>query len=597
MKIFGLYLSSVRLIVIIIAGFLCYEWIFESINWLMRQFKPTKTIVGCIEWPFVHKLRTMALLFSIIIFAILFRYQSSNSIRVINFQQSNVDMFTVYGTIFGLLSMYGIYLGFLQFAISDFDKAKYLGKNKIKYLTESSIWYQITHTKFFFCLLVIVAISPILLMRLKGEAYTNFLYAWQTGIIMLIFIYLFLIVLSLKIISILFLVKSHTDIGMENRIEYIILKKYQKLFKSSYTNRFNEQSSENFFYILKDDLKNVEKKHVDCFFEIIFGNDMYLHAEIFSTSAKKFYEYKKTKYVLNRYKEFLRMKWNVINECRDSLSIDFYTEQIEYDLFIIKKINLTVQDVADKQYMIWPGNGIGKAEDYLFDQLLNKYTSCGKNLTDLLKWINDQSTTERNSEKDKYADGLEEYRWKQVFDKYLTGNYTYRIPRYLPEAYSIAAFGYVVDCYDRFGKLMKTNDKYQKLIDSMSEVDRLAAIIYIFLYPGNDDEIWVGNWKYLENAIDNLIRDKSYSEIRELIQRAGKKIDKTFIRHRINSNTLMELYSHKSETISSRSDFEMFDRTRMSKLFILFIEGVLDCDSRHNDRIFLKDDEDILLPR
>lgn len=589
MEIFGHYFSGTILIAMIISGFLCYEWIFRSISEVMGWFKPTKFILKCIEWPFVNELKSTALLLSVLIFIILFGYQDSSQIEIINFHQRNVDIATVYGTIIGIPSMYGIYLGFLQFVISDFDKATYLGKNKVKYLTENSIWYQITQTKFFFCLLVITMTFPLFLMRVSGELYTSLLYAWQASAFMLICLYLFLITMSLEIILILFLVKSHTDTGMQSRVKNLILREYKNLVENNYANEFDENNISIFFNCLNNDLSNVEGEHVEDFFEIMFGERMFIFTESSSNVTREFYRDKRSKNEFSRYRVFLQRKWNLINRYGKSVSVDFYRRTVEYDLFIIKRLN--IKDLTDEYNWFSGINGMGKVEDYLFDQLLNKYVACNEDLTDLSKWINKQSTDEMDSNEDDYVRKLEEYRWKQVFDKYLTGNYIFQAPRYFSEAYFTAVFDYLVDYYDNFKKSISTDDKYKNLIESADEEVELAAILYLFLYPENYNRMWVENWKYFESVIEEMIRFKNDTEIRTLILNAGKKIDGTLIRHRINSDILMELYNHKGETISCVSDFDVFDRTKMSKLFILFVEGVFNKESKYFDRLLPKKTE------
>lgn len=59
----------------------------------------------------------------------------------------------ILGFVVAILSMYGIYIGFLQYLTSDFSSDKYLGRSKTNYLIKKSIWYHITQTKIFICIL------------------------------------------------------------------------------------------------------------------------------------------------------------------------------------------------------------------------------------------------------------------------------------------------------------------------------------------------------------------------------------------------------------------------------------------------------------
>ncbi|MCY7531020.1 hypothetical protein, partial [Bacillus altitudinis] len=156
-------------------------------------------------------------LFLVLYFS-LFIVQCKFGIKFIEYQNQYFNLVSVYGFVVGLLSIYGIYIGFLQFLVGDSDKVNYLGRSKIKHLADTSIWYQITQTKPFLLILFLTITSPILIINTSGELKDNLIFAWQTSVTMLFWIYIFLIGMSLQIIRMLFLIKGKSDIGLEHTI-------------------------------------------------------------------------------------------------------------------------------------------------------------------------------------------------------------------------------------------------------------------------------------------------------------------------------------------------------------------------------------------
>lgn len=114
----------------------------KDIMWVIREimceYKYTRYIVNFVDWAFSReRLKITVSILEIIIFSILFLYQKHKKIILVNLSSKGIDLLSIYGLIIAVVSMYGVYLGFLQFIISDFEKTKYLGRNtvdcKIKY--------------------------------------------------------------------------------------------------------------------------------------------------------------------------------------------------------------------------------------------------------------------------------------------------------------------------------------------------------------------------------------------------------------------------------------------------------------------------------
>lgn len=108
----------------------------KDIMWVIREimceYKYTRYIVNFVDWAFSReRLKITVSILEIIIFSILFLYQKHKKIILVNLSSKGIDLLSIYGLIIAVVSMYGVYLGFLQFIISDFEKTKYLGRNKV----------------------------------------------------------------------------------------------------------------------------------------------------------------------------------------------------------------------------------------------------------------------------------------------------------------------------------------------------------------------------------------------------------------------------------------------------------------------------------
>ena len=75
-------------------------------------------------------------------------FQNTNIVELISFE-------------IGVFSLYGIYVGFLQF-LTENDKAYYLGVSKTKFMLDKSIWSRFTRAKFFHILLFLTVAMPVL---------------------------------------------------------------------------------------------------------------------------------------------------------------------------------------------------------------------------------------------------------------------------------------------------------------------------------------------------------------------------------------------------------------------------------------------------
>lgn len=183
------------------------------------------------------------------------------------------------GIIIGILTLYGIFYTFIQFAIgyaSQNEKDKHWGKSKAKAILIDNTEYRLFLSKTFKVLLVFCSIYPFL----KNEAVftvilsfissivkveKNFLMSlWSVGIFCIYILYVLLFVKSLVLMRKFFDIQEHADYQSIRKIEYETIKSYQELFLSFYNKKEQYYRERNYFLeVLMDDLsavKNEEKR-------------------------------------------------------------------------------------------------------------------------------------------------------------------------------------------------------------------------------------------------------------------------------------------------------------------------------------------------
>lgn len=226
-----------------------------------------------------------------------------------------------------VLAIFGIYLGFLQFLLSSYDRANFLGRNKLVYLLNNNFFYCFTQTKVFVCILLLFICSSIILLTNKNDVII-FTYIWQDSFVIIILTYIFLLEVSLKIIYILFLVKGKEDYGMEFIIEQSVRDQYNSLSRKILNSNFNSKECKNFLDLLKQDL---EKSPQDA--EAILNN---LPVSEFDYS--KLENYKSLGENYEALEDFWKQKWQVIDLYKDNISNSTYTKLLKRDTDIVAKL-------------------------------------------------------------------------------------------------------------------------------------------------------------------------------------------------------------------------------------------------------------------
>lgn len=113
MRIFGHEFTGMGLVIAIFLIAILYPTIKLNIRLLMIQTNPSRRLLGFIENLLSErKLPRMSNTVFLVLYFSLFLVQRKYEIKFIEYQQQYFDLVGVYGFVIGLLSMYGIYIGF-----------------------------------------------------------------------------------------------------------------------------------------------------------------------------------------------------------------------------------------------------------------------------------------------------------------------------------------------------------------------------------------------------------------------------------------------------------------------------------------------------
>ncbi|WP_440896736.1 hypothetical protein ACS127_01605 [Amphibacillus sp. Q70] len=572
----------------------------------MNQTNPGRKLLNFIDsllserrLPRISNIVFLALYFC------LFLVQSKYGIKFMEYEQQDFDLVGVYSFVIGLLSIYGIYIGFLQFIVGDSDRVRYLGRSKIKYLADTSIGYQITQTKPFLVILFLTIISPILIMNTNGELQDSLIYAWQTSITMLLWIYTLLIGMSLQIIRILFLIKDKTDLGLESIIRGSISGMYYRLFRQMYRSKFNSKDIQRFFRVLEFDLSKVETQSIGFFLIKVFSKiDMEVGSKYgeFESIRIENHSYGEDKdYLYDDYKRFISKKWELLSTIQKKIDWYYFKILIDQDMNTFNhlvaetpKVFEEKNDEFEFRYIL--NNQIGNVHHYLFDQLIEKAVFDSSKMESLYEGINNNTrgikskSVIKNEKSDllKYYAEVEKYKWNKIFKKYIFSESQFDLPNFSrhnnDELYSQAVFDYLISNHGGLREAIFENKKLEKLISSMNKKYFVAYSLYQLLYPDNGG--WNDNTVYFKNKLIDVFY-WTEEEKKELYISSAKIVAETHINHRVTFKVLMTIYKDREKQIANMDYFNQFDYSRISPLKILFIQAILSSNNKYSHRIVL----------
>ncbi|HBZ08791.1 MAG TPA: hypothetical protein DEO65_02760 [Bacillus bacterium] len=479
---------------------------------------------------------------------------------------------------FSILGIYGIYFGFLQFLVG-FDKNDiYLGRSKANKLINGIGWNILVNNFSFKAMLFFLILLPVVI-------YSNYFYdfadiligIWQTSVVYLLVIYVFLIINSLRAIRLILSIKENDDYFLKRSIEEGIETQYRDYFIHDFYNRDSV-----FFFALNEDLENIKKNELMPFYEKVFQSTIY---EETVNKLKKI----NREFVNAHYKKFLLKKLNYLITA--NLKFDELLSFYKNDLFFLDRLIKTDEAAVIKDFTGNDNTAIYSREseyslhNMLFYELFKKVDTTG-GLHKLLRIINKEITWKiiyykedktneyfRNFLKAIYIKLLENYfEEKNALVKIETIIDLKESGEIVKEVHSKYIFDFLINTFGnvtkRFSKSEK--EKFKLLINTLDKEYRMAYILYQLFYPGKGE--WDANIDLYKELLMNL---DMYDDYRAFSKKVSKIIsDDTQIGHRFTFEKSQWLFDTKNNNLTYAFLIQIRDRN-LPLLKVLLVQQCL----------------------
>ena len=550
-------------------------------------------------------------------------------VPTVSFQNTGTNIVELISFEIGVFSLYGIYVGFLQF-LTENDKAYYLGVSKTKFMLDKSIWSRFTRTKLFHILLLLTVAMPVLSNFIHQPDYLEYIWQASSGIVILIYIYL--LKLNIRVAYNVFrlnaegihkkiqkqdsssaemkkireLSKTSVDkeisISLQREMKELFWKVYKK--PDEYVDNFVSVFLENHFLLIDVEERNdfvfsIFHKEYWRNYNLAYSIDEYLE-KLPSKQISDFYKF---------YRKYCKYKWEFLKKFQDNILSNTWKELIEQDLRVFQSLEkkddtFEVLQIEKPKKVDDRQSSDYKIKEYLFETLINNKTI---NLNEIVEDLKSelQSIKNSNDEKElqKQNEDLLRFKLNQLFKQYERGEREFSLPKF--EKLSDEFFGnerndfynsmfYSKICFnylDRgriedFSQLkVKADDseeqkkqklkaqKIQKLILSMNEEYCLAFMLYQLLYT--DGELWDNNINFYDTHIKKIM-DENKKHQDYLFNKAKNILLRTNIKHRITKEFLDILWNTRNDKMTTITWFDQFgNRHRMTKFKILYIQWLL----------------------
>ena len=571
----------------------------------------------------------------LLLLIILIYVQEYFKVPTVSFQNTNIVELISFEI--GVFSLYGIYVGFLQF-LTENDKTYYLGVSKTKFMLDKSIWSRFTRTKLFHVLLLLTVAMPVLSNFIHQPYY--FEYIWQASSGIVIMIYIHLLKLNISVAYNVFRLNAE---GIHKKIQKqdsssAEMKKIRELRKTS----VDEEISISLQREMKELFWKVYKKpdeYVDNFVSVFLENRFLLidveerNDFVFSIFHKEYWRNYNLAYSIdeyleklsskqisdfyNFYRKYCKYKWEFLKKFQDNILSNTWKELIEQDLRVFQSLEkkdgtFEVLQIEKPTRVYWRQSSDYKIKEYLFETLINNKNI---NLNVIVEDLKSELQSIKNSKDEKELQRQNEdflrFKLNQLFKKYERGEREFSLPEfkklyyefdgskrndfYNSMFYSEICFNYL----DRgriedFSQLKVKGDdseeqkkqklkaqKIQKLILSMNEEYCLAFMLYQLLYT--DGDLWDNNINFYDTHIKKIM-DENKNHQDYLFHKAKNILLSTDINHRITKEFLDKLWNTRNDKINTITWFEKFgNRHRMSKFKILYIQWLL-TERNHSPR-------------
>ena len=298
----------------------------------------------------------------IIKLSVIFYYISSVLIqKIFHIKFLNLSLLSfldIFSFVIGVLGMYGIYIGFLQYTTENNERGKYLGKNKTSYVLKDFFWYRFSQSKAFIFSLLVLTIVPniIKLSLLTNEVNLYLIYLWQSSLLLLLIAFVFLLKMSLFLISIISTINS----GVDYNLQSIIRERIQEEYTQKFWIEFQKE-----LYIKKID--KIDRKHtlIECLFYKLsfFRNHQFMRKLLLYDDLEPRFLYNWLKYDTNNLselekKEFIELVfigiqkdvYKKIDDSNKQITKNLKEFYRFYKLFVEMKWRLFISD--DEMYRI-----------------------------------------------------------------------------------------------------------------------------------------------------------------------------------------------------------------------------------------------------
>ena len=298
----------------------------------------------------------------IIKLSVIFYYISSVLIqKIFHIKFLNLSLLSfldIFSFVIGVLGMYGIYIGFLQYTTENNERGKYLGKNKTSYVLKDFFWYRFSQSKAFIFSLLVLTIVPniIKLSLLTNEVNLYLIYLWQSSLLLLLIAFVFLLKMSLFLISIISTINS----GVDYNLQSIIRERIQEEYTQKFWIEFQKE-----LYIKKID--KIDRKHtlIECLFYKLsfFRNHKFMRKLLLYDDLEPRFLYNWLKYDTNNLselekKEFIELVfigiqkdvYKKIDDSNKQITKNLKEFYRFYKLFVEMKWRLFISD--DEMYRI-----------------------------------------------------------------------------------------------------------------------------------------------------------------------------------------------------------------------------------------------------
>ena len=429
-------------------------------------------------------------------------------VPTVSFQNTDTNIVELLSFEIGVFSLYGIYVGFLQF-LTENDKAYYLGVSKTKFMLDKSIWSRFTRAKFFHILLFLTVAMPVLSNFIHQTNYLGYIWQASSGIVIIIYIYLLKLNISVaynvfrlnaegihkkiqkqdssssEMKKIRELRKTSVDeeisISLQREMKELFWKVYKK--PDEYVDDFVSVFLENRFLLIDVEERNdfaYSIFHEEYWknYNLAYSIDEYLE-KLSSTQISEFYKF---------YRKYCKYKWEFLKKFQDNILSNTWKELIEQDLRVFQ--NLEKKDDTfevlqiekpTKAYLRQSSDYIIK--EYLFETLINNKTI---NLNVIVEDLKRELQSIKNSKDEKELQILNEdflcFKLNQLFKLYEKGEREFSLPE--------------------FNKLSYEFDGSKRIFDSMGEIK------WLFNNSNNILDFYI--LKLIDSYYFNLYQDKEF---------------------------------------------------------------------------------------